>query len=423
MSEFIRIILSKTLVLTKTLDFFEDFKIPGEDYKIVACQASEELTKKYPNIYVDEIAEGLRAYATSKQLLKILQNYIEIEKLLDCDYIWTYQAYSWTNDLKYSGKNIFSIDYYLFLKLQNKLIQRKLFIEHTSKSKEKLSFLRNNLMNSSKVLDTKIFPKQKVKYEYLKKNYNSDFVVCASNSNGGEGVFKISNAFEYEEALRSINTPVIRTEKFIDNGIPLNQIGFIMSNGMVIKYKPSIQIIKNIHQSNKMEYAGCDFSCDNYLSNCFETLISVTELTHNVGKILYTMGYRGTFGCDYLIVDDNIHFIELNPRYQASTLIPNLHLGSHQVLAPHILHILGFIDFYLEQFPELNKYKNSKQFIDFIQEDKPIGFLNLYEKEIATMRKPLNTVKIEEGISKGYVLFKKSIIKSPYYPTKLNALI
>ena len=113
------------------------------------------------------------------------------------------------------------------------------------------------------------------------------FVVCASNSNGGEGVFKISTINEYYEALRSIDTPVIRTEKYLGNSIPLNQIGFVMSNGMIIKYKPSIQIIKNIHQINKMEYAGCDFSCENYLNNSFETLTNVTELTDSIGKILF----------------------------------------------------------------------------------------------------------------------------------------
>ena len=98
------------------------------------------------------------------------------------------------------------------------------------------------------------------------------------------------------------------------------------------------------------------------------------------------MGYRGTFGCDYLILDKNIHFIELNPRYQASTLIPNLHLGSHELLAPHILHILGFTDFSAEHFPELNNYVDSQIFIDFVQIGKPIGFLNIYDDEIDNMR-------------------------------------
>jgi hypothetical protein len=412
----IKNILSNTLFLTKTLDFFDGFKIPEKDYKILACQASEELVQKYPNVYIDEIIKGQRDYSTSAQFLDIMQNSPEFKKNIDYKYIWTYQAYSWTNDLKYSGKIVFSIDYFLFLKLHNKLIQRKLLIEHASLPNEDTINLKKNLINSSVLLETRIFPKQKIEYDVLIKTYNSPFVVCASNSNGGEGIFKISNKNEYYDAIRSINTPVIRTEKYLENGIPLNQIGFVLNNGVIIKYKPSIQIIKNIHQSNKMEYAGCDFN-NNYLNSSFETLTNVTELTHSIGKILFQMGYRGTYGCDYLIIDNAIHFIELNPRYQASTLIPNLHIGNHDLFAPHILHILGFIDIY---YPTLNQYADKDVFIDFIQNDKPIGFYNIYDEEIDNIRKPNKLIKIKDGVSKGYLLFNDSILISPLYPARIN---
>ncbi len=419
MNNLLENILKDTLVLAKSLDLFDEFRVPGKDYNIIACQSSEELIKKYPNIYVDEVAQAQRTYSTSKRLLEMLQDPLVIKKYLNCNYIWAYQAYSWTNDLKYLGKRVFSIDYYLYLKLQNKLIQRKLLIEKSSLNND-YSYLKNNLITSYKVLKTKIFQKQKIEYKELKNTYNGDFVLCASNSNGGEGVFKISNFNQYEDALRSIDSPVIRTEKFVKKGIPLNQIAFIMSNGIVVKYKPSVQIIKSIHQDNKMEYAGCDFSCEHYLRDDLDTLENITKLTDSIGKILFKMGYRGTFGCDYLAMDNDIHFIELNPRYQASTLIPNLHLGNDDLLAPHILHILGFVDFSIEQFPALKEYACEKQFINFTNKKKPIGFLNVYDTKTLNIRKPIKTVKIGQGISKGYLLFSEPMIKSPYYPTKLR---
>jgi len=414
MNELIEFILSNTVFLAKTLDLFEGFKVPGKDYKILACQASEELVQKYQNIYVDEIIKGQRHYSTSTQFLDIMQNSVEFKKYLDCKHIWTYQAYSWTNDLRYSGKIVFCIDYFLFLKLHNKLIQRKLLIEHASLTNEYTN-LKKNLINSSILLATRIFPKQEVEYDKLKKTYNNAFVVCASNSNGGDSIFKISTENEYLNAIKSIVTPVIRTEKYIENGIPLNQIGFVLSNGVIIKYRPSVQIIKNIHQSNKMEYAGCDFS-DSHLNDS-EILANITELTHDIGKILYQIGYRGTFGCDYVVVDDTIHFIELNPRYQASTLIPNIHLGEHDLLAPHILHILGFADVYCST---LNQYNVRNIFVDFIQSGKPIGFYNIYNEKIDKIRKPNKTVIIQEGVSKGYLLFTSSIIDNPFYPAEIN---
>jgi len=420
MSRSIKNILNNTLFLAKSLDFFDEFKTPGKDYKIIACQASEELIQKFPNIYVDEIAKGKRTYITSMRLLDIMQHSPEFKKNIDLKYIWTYQAYPWTEDLKYSGKTVFSIDYYLYLKLQNKLTQRKLLIEQASSLEEKTLTLKKNLINSSTLLKTKIFPKQKLEYETLKETYEQSFVVSASSSNGGEGVFKISTKNEYYDALGAIDTPVIRTEKYLENSLPLNQIGFILNNGAIVKYKPSIQIIKNIHHPNKMEYAGCDFLSDCYLNNSFKTLTNITELTHSIGEILFKMGYRGTYGCDYIMVDENIHFIELNPRYQASTLIPNLHLGNHELLAPHILHILGFTNVPAEYFTGLSKHTENNVFIDFIQKDKPIGFLNIYDEKIDKIRKPCQTIEVEKGLSKGYLLFDRSIITNPFYPAKTS---
>ncbi|OFX56915.1 MAG: hypothetical protein A2046_01050 [Bacteroidetes bacterium GWA2_30_7] len=419
MNNFLKNILKNTLFLSKTLDFFENFLIPGEDYNIIACQSSEVVIKKYPQIYVDEVKKGIRTYTTSKRILEVLQS-SEYDKYLYCKYIWTYQAYSWTNDLRHSGKIIFAIDYFLFLKLQNKLSQRKLLIEHSALLKENGKEIKSNLEDSTAFLKTKIFPKRELNYENLANYYDGAFVVCASDTNGGEGVFKVSNKTEYLLAINVIETPVIRTELFLENTIPMNQIAFITHDGQILKYKPSIQIIRDIHKQNKMEYAGCDFACENYINTPHETLTKISKLTHNIGEILYKIGYRGTFGCDFLVAVNNIHFIELNPRYQASTLIPNIHLCENEILAPHILHILGFVKPSIEHTLELERFSQENIYIDFIQKEKPIGFLNIYNEPIKNFRKPISNVKIENDLSKGYYLFNNSIIVNPFYPTKLN---
>jgi len=167
-----------------------------------------------------------------------------------------------------------------------------------------------------------------------------------------------------------------------------------------------------------MEYAGCDFTSENYFQESDKTISGITKLTHLIGEILFSIGYRGTFGCDYLVHESEMHFIEINPRYQASTLIPNIHLGNEELIAPHILHILGFIDNSAQITQQLEQYKKKDHFIDFIKPNKPIGFLNIYGESVNNLRSPLPNIEIEEGLSKGYFLSKISFIKNAYFPTK-----
>lgn len=410
-------VIKDTLFLTKTLDFFDGFKAPGIDYNIIACQSSSDVAERYPNILVGEIIYGKRIYATSKVLLQVLNDYDKIKEY-SYKYLWTYQAYSWTNDFRYSGKSVFAIDYFLFLKLQNKLIQKKLLLEQASQSRD--CFLKENLATSLQVFKTQISPKNNHSYESLSNILGTSFVIADSNSNGGEGIYLIKNIEEYKQAMSLISSPIIRAERYLTDGIPMNQIGFITSNGLVVKYKPSIQIIQDIHGEKRMEYGGCEFQSDDYLKNSQLTHTNISRLTHNIGLLLYKLGYRGTFGCDYLVVGDNIYFIEINPRYQASTLIPNMHLCANPILAPHILHILGFVKSAELDIIKNRRYNTPECYIDFLQPQIPTGYLNIHKNKPYEYRKPSSGVVVEEGVSKGYLLFNSPIINSPVYPAKLK---
>jgi hypothetical protein len=420
MDKILKKILNNTLFLAKFLDDFDGFYIPGKDYQIIACCSSANLIAKYPNIIVYEVIKGMRTYSTSSVILNIFMDYLKYTNNKDYSNYWTYQAYPWTNDLKYAGKNVFAIDYFLFLRLQNKLTQRKILLEQCSSIYSLNCSLSRNLTNSAKKLQTIVFPKGIIDYDKLKNKYKGSFVICSSYSDGGEGVYKISTQSEYINAISQIKTPVIRVEKYIQNSIPVNQIAFVTSNGNVIKYSPSIQIIKNIHQNNKMEYSGCDFSCRQYFENAEKTIENITSLTHWIGKILYNIGYRGTFGCDYLIEGGNTHFIELNPRYQASTRIPTLTMHNNPILSPHILHILGFIPIPKNFVSFLETHDHEYKYIDIISQKKGVrGFINIYNGDVPGLRKPLQGVALESGLSIGYALFENNIISSPFFPTQL----
>ncbi len=52
-----------------------------------------------------------------------------------------------------------------------------------------------------------------------------------------------------------------------------------------------------------------------------ETIKELDNCTRKVGQMLGRYGYRGIFGCDYIITEDNeVRFIEINARKQGTTL-------------------------------------------------------------------------------------------------------
>ncbi len=61
-----------------------------------------------------------------------------------------------------------------------------------------------------------------------------------------------------------------------------------------------------------------------------ETVRDLKEMTRQIGAHIGRIGYRGVFGCDY-IVDSNkdIHFIEINARKQGTTLETTLTMMHH----------------------------------------------------------------------------------------------
>lgn len=413
-------ILEQTLFLAKQLDDFEGFLTPGKDYSIVACRASEDLLTKYPDVLVYEVIHGKRTYSTQSLFREMFRNYDTYFGNNQYKYIWTYQAYPWTNDFEYAGIKMFCIDYLMFLQLQNKLNQRKILLQQASLQGSKTVKLHKSLLHTSSTLKTIICPRYHYSFEQLVQKYDGQFVICDSYSDGGEGVFKISTKNEFIGALQQIKSPIIRMESFIENCVPANQIGFITSKGHIIKYKPSIQIIQSIHQSNKLEYAGCDFNSELHLPNGKSSIEYLSSITHQVGLALYTIGYRGVFGCDYIVDRKDVHFIEINPRYQASTQIATRSNGNDPILAPHILHILGFSEIPKEYLATLSDFDHESTYVDLHEGSNVRGFLKVFRGAVEGLQKPKPGIQIEDGLEKGYVLFGDSIICSPSYPAQLH---
>ncbi len=103
---------------------------------------------------------------------------------------------------------------------------------------------------------------------------------------------------------------------------------------------PSIQIIEN--EDNRMVYHGADFI--EYRNVPIEIKNKILELSSQIGKKIQCLGYKGILGIDYLIEGNEVYFLEINPRFQASTPLINLELVSSQSLTVQDILLNIFLD-------------------------------------------------------------------------------
>lgn len=87
---------------------------------------------------------------------------------------------------------------------------------------------------------------------------------------------------------------------------------------------PSIQIIEN--EDNRMVYHGADFV--EYKNVPIDVKNKIEELSEQIAGKIQCLGYKGILGIDYLIEGTEVYFLEINPRFQASTPLINLELAS-----------------------------------------------------------------------------------------------
>lgn len=153
------------------------------------------------------------------------------------------------------------------------------------------------------------------------RNWFSDceaFVVQPDYSSGGHSTYLLTEENE-SRVLTQLNPAVLYSiSPYMKNAIPVNIHGVAYQNGFQL-YPPSIQIIQQ--RQDQLLYRGGDFMAVQMLtSDKLECIYSVAKA---VSKKLLSAGYLGVYGIDLIFQGDNIFFLEINPRFQASTPILN----------------------------------------------------------------------------------------------------
>lgn len=176
-------------------------------------------------------------------------------------------------------------------------------------------------------------------YNELRKRYGKydSFIVQADFATGGEGTFLLTalNAKKVEEKLE-------REEKYLVSGyeyynIPINIHAIIYEEEILI-FPVSVQIMR-VH-GDKLLYQGADFVEVGHIDE--SALKEFQKYMKNICLKLQKEGYRGVTGVDGMIVGKDVYILEMNNRFQGSTLLLNLALKDADIPSMQELNYESF---------------------------------------------------------------------------------
>ena len=176
-------------------------------------------------------------------------------------------------------------------------------------------------------------------FESLKQKYGDcEFVIQTEEGSGGFSTIVLDENNKNDIKLDKNQTYMIT--KYCKNNIPVN-IHILISKNDITILPPSVQYIEL--SNNRLIYKGSDFITYQKIVN--DKMDSkLKEYAVIVGKIMQKKGYRGVLGIDSIIYDDEVYFMEINPRFQNSSTILNKGLQENNLPSLQELHYNCFYD-------------------------------------------------------------------------------
>ncbi len=154
-----------------------------------------------------------------------------------------------------------------------------------------------------------------INYKFISEIFNnkySSFVLQESDSAGGLRSYYLSSNY-----IPNIppNISYMLVTPYFEENTSIN-VHIITSDKSYKILPPSVQII-----INKFKYSGSDFIAYSDLSK--EIKSKVLSCAEKIAQRILTVGAKGIFGIDLLVLKNDIVFLECNFRYQGSSFVLN----------------------------------------------------------------------------------------------------
>ena len=257
------------------------------------------------------------------------------------------------------------------------------------------------MANYVSVLQSKLLFNFECSIQNLKKifpGYEEFILQTPINSFGGLGTHLLNKEnqnkfkFESEEYLVS---------PFYRKNISINQHIIIYPKEVTL-LPCSVQLINLI--DSKLQYCGGDFSVLDTLPT--KTTEKIYENSLKIGNVLQQLGYRGVLGVDYIVLPDGeILFVEINPRFQGSTVALNKIMLCNNQMSIQEMHI----DSFCNDYPQTLKkpLKSDYSIISYIHSNENLNY------NVEDICKKFNKSKIEiinDGLDNNEIFEKNAYL-------------
>ena len=155
-------------------------------------------------------------------------------------------------------------------------------------------------------------------YAELKIEMGASFVAQQPRGCTGSGTYFVGSAADYERLAVNCGDALVRVAADVGD-LSLNINAIATEKGTAVGY-PSVQLAGvPVLCSKRGQYCGNDYAATAGVEP--RIVGSVVEQTQIIGQWLFSLGYHGLFGLDFVVesASNQAYAVDLNPRWQGST--------------------------------------------------------------------------------------------------------
>lgn len=210
----------------------------------------------------------------------------------------------------------------------------------SKKYENKLSQYEFLKKNSISVPDGQIINLNDVTFESLNREYGK-FVVQLEKSHTGGGTFVIKESGEFETIKLKYNGNLVKITKFIEGDV-YTVNGCITSVGTFVS-APQYQITGVPELASSLgTTVGNDWSYAKNLSDKIKSKIVST--VKNLGNVMGQEGFKGLFGIDFIVGDNDIYVLEINARQTANVPMQTQLELKHDVVPQALINLANWLN-------------------------------------------------------------------------------